>query len=181
MLKRTIHLICFDQEDNERMEKIKITPEFEHHCKIADTESRGSSFRPFRYNKSVNGKNIPVFFIGVPGFTVAVCMTVLLMITVYMVTLPFNMFLWGAYLFVAAMVIKFALKVDKVRQIRYMTSCLSKQAFVLLEKANEQEKNREKYAGQAKYLLERVIKWVDEPAITSQLNELKSIETVVYE
>lgn len=162
------------------MEKINITPDFERHCKLADTESRGSSFRPFRYHKNVGGKNIPVFFVGVPGFTVAVVMTILLMITVYMVTLPFNVFIWAAYLFVAAMVIKFALKVDKVRQIRYMTSCLCKQALVLLENANKEEKNRVKYAGQAKYLLERVHKWVDEPAVTEQLKELQGVETIVF-
>ncbi|MGE4497125.1 MAG: hypothetical protein AB7E48_04535 [Deferribacterales bacterium] len=163
------------------MEKINIVSELENLCKASDTVSKGSSFRPFKYYKSVQGRNVPVFFVGVPGLTVAIVMSILLVITVYLVTLPFNVFIWAAHLFLAAVIIRFALKVDKAKQIRYMVSCLCRQSIVMLEKANEDAKQREKLAGQAKYLLERAHKWVDEPAIHKQIEELKPYKSVVFE
>jgi hypothetical protein len=166
---------------NEQMEKINIIAELEDLCKASDTVSRGSSFRPFRYYKNVQGRNIPVFFVGVPGLTVAVAMSLLLIITVYLITLPFNVFVWTAYLFLAAIVIRFAMKVDKAKQIRYMVSCLCRQSLMMLEKANEELHQKEKLAGQAKYLLERAHKWVDEPSIHKQIEELKDYKSVVFE
>ncbi|MCD8493706.1 MAG: hypothetical protein LRY51_18445 [Geovibrio sp.] len=163
------------------MEKINIVAELENLCKASDTVSKGSSFRPFKYYKSVQGRNVPVFFVGVPGLTVAIVMSILLVITVYLVTLPFNVFIWAAHLFLAAVIIRFALKVDKAKQIRYMVSCLCRQSIVMLEKANDDTNQREKLAGQAKYLLERAHKWVDEPAIHKQIEELKPYKSVVFE
>ncbi|QAR33755.1 hypothetical protein EP073_10165 [Geovibrio thiophilus] len=163
------------------MEKINIVAGLEDLCKASDTVSRGSSFRPFKYYKNVQGRNIPVFFVGVPGLTVAVVMSFLLIITVYLITLPFNIFIWVAYLFLSAVIIRFAMKVDKAKQIRYMVSCLCSQSLRMLEKANEEHHQREKLAGQAKYLLERAHKWVDEPAIHQQIEELKSYKSVVFE
>lgn len=163
------------------MKKITIISELENLCKASDIESRGSSFRPFKYHKYVQGRNVPVFFVGVPGLTVAVAMSLLLVITVYLVTLPFSFFIWTIYLLLAAIVIRFAMKVDKAKQIRYMVSCLCKQSLVMLDKANDNADKHEHFAGQAKYLLESAGKWVDEPAIRKQLDELTYIKSVVIE
>ncbi|WP_022849686.1 hypothetical protein [Limisalsivibrio acetivorans] len=160
---------------------IKIIESLETLCeKNVKQQNKGSSFRPFKYYKSDGEDNVPVFFVGVPGLTVAMVMTALIMSTVYMITLPFNIFLWIGYLLVASFVIRFAMKIDKSKQIRFMCQSLSCHALRLIKKAKEIDDEEEalRYAGQAKALLKRADEWLDDPCIGEQLAQLEPFEEV---
>jgi hypothetical protein len=160
-------------------EKIKIIEELATLSKSHDTEDRGSSYRPFKYYKHIQGKDIPVFFVGVPGVTVAIVMTLLIVTTIYMITLPFSVVLWLLYLLV---ILRLAMKIDKAKQIRFMVATLCSMAVRMLEKANESEEHvRLRLAGQAKTLLEKAHSWVDEPLILTQLAELESFEALPFD
>lgn len=156
-----------------------VVSELEELCEFYRKKyNKGGSFKPLKYYKHEDGRNEPVFFVGVPGLTVAVVVTLLVCCTVYLVTLPPNMWVWIVYLLASAVAVRFAMKADKVKQIRFMALSLSMHALTHLKKYDEESDKSKKqdYLRNAKSLLERADGWVQEPAISRQLELIEDAQ-----
>jgi hypothetical protein len=135
-------------------------------------QNRGSSFRPFRYNKYKDGQNSPVFFVGSPGLSVAIYATILIFVTFYLFSLPFIWWAWILYIMLGAFFMKVAFKMDRIKQIKTLALALSLQAIRILEILNNEEKNKEeqiKLLEKAKEFLTESSNYLAEPLIEQQL------------
>jgi hypothetical protein len=148
--------------------KIEILEELREFSKIALKEhKRGGSFRPFKYYRYEDGKNIPTYFIGSPGITVAIVTTLVVVATFYLITLKFNIWIWLLYLILTSFFVRLAMKIDKAKQIRSLAYSICNKAVVFLDEYNKSgDKN---YLNNAKELLERAKEWVEEPAFDRQI------------
>jgi hypothetical protein len=157
--------------------KIEIVNELKELClEFEKKQNRGSSFRPFRYNKYKDGANSPVFFIGSPGIAVAIYATFLIAITFYLFTLPFIWWAWLIYVLFGAFFMKLAFKLDKIKQIKTFALALSLNAIKILEIINSEDKSEEEVKSlllKAEEFLTEAHKWLDEPNIEKQLNIIK--------
>jgi hypothetical protein len=135
-------------------------------------QNRGSSFRPFRYNKYKDGQNSPVFFVGSPGLSVAIYATILIFVTFYLFSLPFIWWAWILYIMLGAFFMKVAFKMDRIKQIKTLALALSLQAIRILEILNNEEKNKEeqiKLLEKAREFLTESSNYLAEPLIEQQL------------
>lgn len=135
-------------------------------------QNRGSSFRPFRYNKYKDGASSPVFFVGSPGVTVAIYATALIAVTFYLFSLPFIWWAWLLYVFLGAFFMKIAFKMDKIKQIRSLALALSLNALKIIEILNKEDKTPDQIAellGKAKEFLTQASERLDQPLIAKQL------------
>lgn len=134
------------------------------------------SFRSMRHKHQEEGR-MPVFYIGVPGIGVAVSMTFVMVLTVALLYTPFKWYVWLPYLIAVFFIFRFAMKYDKVRQIRFMASSLLTMGMTLIEQGNaaeDHEDKRDKY-NNAKDILEKASEWVEEPALAQEIAELERI------
>ncbi|UOD34541.1 hypothetical protein DSN97_10355 [Deferribacteraceae bacterium V6Fe1] len=156
--------------------KIEILEELRQFSKIAEKEhKRGGSFRPFKYYKYEDGKNIPTYFIGSPGISVAIVTTLVVVATFYLVSLRFNIWIWLLYLLLTSFFIRLAMKIDKAKQIRSLAYSICNKAVTFLEEYNKDGKNNESYLKSAKELLEKACEWVDEPAFKRQIEIIDEV------
>ncbi len=153
--------------------KIEIIEELRNMCiEYEKKQNRGSSFRPFRYHKYKNGENLPVFFVGSPGISVAIFATILIVVSMYIISLPFKWWIWLLYVLLSGFFLKLTLKMDKAKQLRTLSLALSLNAIKLIDIINNEEKTKEEkinLLNKAKDFLENALKWVDEPSIEKQL------------
>lgn len=153
------------------MEKVVIADSFEQIHEIY--KKRYSNQRLFRSVKFKDGKE-PVFYIGVPGLYIALAMSLVTIITVYLLYQPFKWYIWAPYLVAAFFLFRISVKMDKVRQVRFMLWSLFSAARTSIEKANETAgEDRQKHLSKAKELLEKALHWADEPAISEQIAEIE--------
>jgi hypothetical protein len=160
------------------MADVKIREEFVKMC--ADYEKKykkQAGFKSIKYRKTSDNNNEPVFYIGVPGAIVALTMTMITIATVYLLYLPFKWYIWTPYIIAVFFLFKMAMKLDKVRQIRYMVFALSDMSMKMIDKASQtdDEDKKRNFMTKAKEALEKADKWVDEPAIKLQLEEFSKI------
>jgi hypothetical protein len=156
--------------------KIEIVKELESMClEYEKKQNRGSSFKPFRYHKYKNGEHSPVFFVGSPGISVAIFATILIVVSMYIISLPFKWWIWLLYILLSGFFLKLTLKMDKAKQLRTLALALSFNAIKIIELVNKEEKNKEetiKLLEKAKEFLENALKWVEEPSMEKQLEIL---------
>lgn len=156
--------------------KIEILEDLRKFSKIAEKQhKRGGSFRPFKYYKYEEGKNIPTYFIGSPGVSVAIVTTLVVVATFYLVSLKFNFWIWLIYLLLTSFFIRLAMKMDKAKQIRGLAYSICNKAVVFLEEYNKDNQNNLAYLKSAKELLEKAYEWVEEPAIKKQIELINKI------
>lgn len=160
------------------MQDVHIKEEFKKlHDSYKKNYGSQRSFRSMRHKKASDGSTVPVFYVGVPGLAVAVSMTFITVLTVAILSTPFKWYVWVPYLIAVFFIFRFAIKYDKVRQIRFMTYSLVAMSMSLMEQAMEledHEAKREKY-DKAKEFLEKASEWVEEPAIAQEIAELERI------
>lgn len=156
---------------------IIIVPELKDAClEYEKNQHRGSSFRPYKYNKHKEGVDSPVFFIGSPGVSVAIYATAMIAVTFYLFSLPFMWWLWLLYGVLGAFFLKVSFKLDKVKQIRGYTLALSLSAIRLIEILNKEEKSNieiDDLLNKSKDFLLEALKWVEDSLISHQLEVLE--------
>jgi hypothetical protein len=153
------------------MEKVCISENFKQLHDIYKKKYGGQKiFKSMRYK---NGTE-PVFYIGVPGLFIAIAMSITTIITVLLLYQPFKWYLWIPYLIFAFFLFRITIKMDKVRQVRFMLWSLLDMAKQRIEKANEVADADEKRANlaKAKEFLEKAHQYVEEAAITDQMAEI---------
>jgi len=153
-----------------------ILEEFKTLCKFYTKKyKKQGSFRSLKMMKNANGEMEPVFYVGVPGMMVALTITLVTIATVYLLYLPFMWYVWVPYVILLVFIFRIALKLDKVRQIRYMVFYMLDMSLKMMERADEQTDDTEKKLFQQKALnwLEKADKWVDEPTIKNQMEQLR--------
>lgn len=156
--------------------KVQVVEELEALCDFYEKKyGKGGAFNPYKYYKKKQNSNEPVYFVGVPGFSVAVVMTLMIVSTVFFISKPYPWWSWIFYLVFWAYAVRFGLKVDKAKQVRYMALSLSKHAINSIKKSHqvEDESEAQKLLKQAKEFLEKAYSWVDEPPIKKQLELIK--------
>lgn len=133
-----------------------------------------SAFRSLKMVKNEQGEKEPVFYIGVPGMMVALTFSFVIIATVYILYLPFMWYVWVPYVIFLVFLFRISMKYDKARQIRFMVYYLLESSLKMLETAENEEDENKKRESVAKALkwLEKADKWVDEPALTAQINAL---------
>jgi hypothetical protein len=128
---------------------------------------KGSSFRPFKYYKYEDGKNIPTYFVGSPGLYVAIVTTLVVVATFYLITIKFNIWIWLLYVIFTAFFVRIAVKMDKARQIRSLVYAISNKVVIILEEYNKN--HNLDYLKNAKELLHTANNWVEEPVFAKQI------------
>jgi len=155
------------------MEKVVIADGFEQMHEIY--KKRYSNQRLFRSVKFKDGKE-PVFYIGVPGLYIALAMSLVTIVTVYLLYQPFKWYIWAPYLVAVFFLFRISVKMDKVRQVRFMLWTLFSAARTSIENANEAAgEDRKSHLSKAKELLEKARQWADEPAISEQIAEIEKV------
>lgn len=132
-------------------------------------------FKSMKMTRKAGGELEPVFYIGVPGLMVAMSFAVVILATVYIVSLPFKWYIWVPYAIAVIFGFRIALKLDKVKQVRYMVAHQLDMALKLLEKADA-EKDSDKrvgYLSKAEEWLKKTSEWVHEPALEDQISEIR--------
>lgn len=154
--------------------ELKILEEIVKLSKLADKEhSRSGSFRPFRYYKYDKGKNTPTFFIGSPGIYVAISTTIIVMLTITLISLKFNVWLWIIYFVVSAFLTRLAMKMDKAKQIRSLSYAITKQALGFMNEYNKTKKME--MLNNAKDLLKKAQEWVKEDVFEKQIEIIDNL------
>jgi hypothetical protein len=149
--------------------KIEILQELKSLGKLGEKEyKKGGSFRPFKYYKYENGKNIPTYFVGSPGLYVAIVTTLVVVATFYLITIKFNIWIWLMYVIITAFLVRLAVKMDKARQIRSLVYAISSKAVAMLEEYNKSQNID--YLKNAKELLYTANNWVEEPVFMKQID-----------
>lgn len=156
--------------------KVEILEDLIKYSKIAEKEyKKGGSFRPFKYYKYEDGRNIPTYFIGSPGMTVAVVTTLVVAITFYLVSLKLSVWVWLLYLFLTSFFIRLAMKIDKAKQIRGLAYSICNKAVIFLEEYNKDKQSNIEYLINAKKMLEKAYEWVAEPAFEKQIDLINKV------
>ncbi|MGD9809417.1 MAG: hypothetical protein AB7E76_13595 [Deferribacterales bacterium] len=154
---------------------MKILDEFRQIHKFYEKKYKNQAvFKSMRMVKNKSGELEPVFYIGVPGLMVALAFAIVILATVYIVSLPFKWYIWVPYALIVIFGFRIALKLDKVKQVRYMVSHQLDMSLKFLEKAaNEKDKEaRQSHLQEAEEWLRKTSEWVDEPAIEAQLEQI---------
>ncbi len=158
--------------------KVEIIEELKKMCvEYEKKQNRGSSFRPFRYHKYKDGEYSPVFFVGSPGISVAIFATILIVVSMYIISLPFKWWIWLLYVLLSGFFLKLTLKMDKARQLRTLALALSLNAIKILEIINEGNKSEEEIKNlleKAEEFLKNALKWVEEPSMEKQYQVVKN-------
>jgi len=156
-------------------EKIKIVDSLKELCSLYEKKySKGSSLKPYKYYKNKDGKNEPVFFVGVPGMTVAFTLTILMVFMISLASFKASTWMWVVFVILAVFIIRMAMKIDKAKQIRYMALTISKHAMINLEKSQNEEDLEKSMdmIDKARHLLDKAYTYVDEPALKEQIDEI---------
>jgi len=152
------------------MAKVQLTESFEQMHDIY--KKKYGNQRLFRSMRYKNG-NEPVFYIGVPGLFIAIAISLITIITVYLLYQPFKWYVWVPYVIIAFFLFRISIKMDKVRQVRFMLWSLLDMAKQRIEKANETEGEELKAnLAKAKEFLEKAHQFADEAAIPEQIAEI---------
>lgn len=153
---------------------LKILDEIICFSKLAEKEhSRGGSFRPFKYYRYIEGKNIPTFFIGSPGVYVAISTTIIVVLTVVLISLKFNVWWWLIYFLVSGFMTRLAMKMDKAKQIRGLSYAVTKQALDFMNEYNKTGNTR--MLENALELLKKAQEWVDERVFENQIKIINDV------
>ncbi|BAI80296.1 hypothetical protein DEFDS_0820 [Deferribacter desulfuricans SSM1] len=159
------------------MKKLEIVEGLEeHYQKINKKYNKGSSFNPFKYYKYVDGKNVPVFFIGTPGLAVAVSATLVAGLLFYLIQFPFKLYIWIPFGIFVAFIMRLAVKIDKARQIRSFSSHLVLRGLNFLKEFNKSQNSD--YLNEAVKILEEANKWVDDPRLQKQIEIARSFDII---
>jgi len=129
-------------------------------------------FKSMKMIRNSSGNVEPVFYVGVPGATVAMFFAFVILATIYIISLPFMWYVWLPYVLFIIFGLRISLKMDKVKQVRYMVSHLLDMSLKLLEKADAETDKEKKqiHIDKAEERLKKVIEYVDEPAVQAQLD-----------
>jgi len=160
------------------MDEISILTSFkELYAEYKKKYRNQAAFNSLKYKKVESGEREPVFYVGVPGVIVAITMTMITIATVYLLYLPFEWYIWAPYVLAVFFAFKVAMKLDKVRQIRFMVYVLIETAIDTIEKANKNSDPEQSalFINRAKDNLEKADKWVDEPALRLQIEEIDKV------
>ncbi len=153
------------------MEKVYITESFEQMHDIY--KKKYGNQRLFRSMRYKNG-NEPVFYIGVPGLFIAIAISLITIITVYLLYQSAKWYIWVPYIIFVFFLFRISIKMDKVRQVRFMLWSLLDMAKQRIEKANESfSEERHANLSKAKEFLEKAHQHVDEVAIPEQIAEIE--------
>jgi|Wag4MinimDraft_13_1082653.scaffolds.fasta_scaffold00531_3 uncharacterized membrane protein len=138
--------------------------------KYNQKNNRGGSFSPFRYYKFNEGSGKPVYFIGGPGFSVAVVTTLIIAVAFILFIKEAGFWYWLLFLFVAVIALRIGLKIDKAKQIRCMAASLGMHAVSMVESAlnTEDEYERRSLLNKSVEFLDESLKWVEEPIFEEQ-------------
>jgi len=151
--------------------KVEIIDELEKICEMFEKKyGKGGAFNPYKYYRGKQNSSEPVYFVGAPGLSTAISITILILCTAAFVSYPFPWWSWIVYLIICAMFVRFALKIDKAKQIRYMAFSLSRHAINNIRKANESEDESEalQLYEKAEEFLSKARSWIDEPSLERQ-------------
>lgn len=160
------------------MQNVRILEEFKQLYDVYKKKFENQkSFKSMRRNRKNEESGDPVFYVGVPGLGMAIAMTLVMIITVYLLSTPFKLYLWAIFVVFVFFSFRMAMKYDKVRQIRYMLWSIFSMSIALMEKAEKTENDDEtqEHYQKARDLLSRATEWVDEPALIAQITELEKI------
>lgn len=132
-------------------------------------------FKSMKLTTNSSGETEPVFYVGVPGLMVALSFAVVVVATVYLLSIPFKWYIWLPYVIATIFGFRIALKLDKVKQIRYMIYYLLDNSKKLLEKADSEKdkEKKEEMIEKAAEWLEKAQEWVYEPAVEAQLELIR--------
>ncbi|MGA1863393.1 hypothetical protein OWM07_10980 [Deferribacter thermophilus] len=146
----------------------------EYYSKINKKYNKGSSLNPFTYYKYVDGKNVPVFFIGTPGLAVAICATLVAGLLFYLIQFPFKLYIWIPFGVFVAFIMRLAVKIDKARQIRNFVSHLVLRGITLIKEFRD--KKDLDILKEAKRMFKEASKWIDDPKIYKQIEIMEKFE-----
>jgi len=142
-------------------------------CRYQKRYKNQRSFKSLRMAKNSSGELEPVFYVGVPGLMVAITFSFVTIATVYILYLPFYWYVWVPYIVFVIFLFRISMKLDKVRQIRYMVFYMLDLALKKMEEGEAASaENRDEHRKKALYWLERADQWVDEPQLKSQIEAL---------
>lgn len=127
---------------------------------------KGSSINPLKLYKDVDGKRIPVYFIGTPGLFVAITATILsvLFMLLFSISVPF--WIWIIVLIIAAIFLRISSKIDKARQIRMFGNDMILKSYESL--LNYERDFDKKFLEDAKFFLGEALKWIEDKTIEAQ-------------
>ncbi|MCX8083342.1 MAG: hypothetical protein N3C60_00250 [Calditerrivibrio sp.] len=111
--------------------------EFKNRVENLKVNYRGSSFNPFKFHRNVNGKQIPVYFIGAPGLYVAIVATIVSIVMMIMFRFNAGLGYWAFMLIFSAFLLRISLKIDKARQIRFFCNDILLKSYSLIKKYEE--------------------------------------------
>ena len=154
---------------------MKILDEFRQTHKFYEKKYKNQTvFKSMRMVRNSNGELEPVFYIGVPGLMVAIAFAVVILATIYIVSLPFKWYVWVPYALVVIFGFRIALKLDKVKQVRHMVSHQLDMSLKFLEEAEKEKDSeaRQSYLNKAEEWLKKTSEWVEEPAIEAQIEQI---------
>lgn len=147
--------------------------DFVRHVERLKIAYKGSSINPFKFHKHVEGKQIPVYFIGAPGLYTAIIATLLAITYMLAFTLKSSWYIWLLIIVFSAFMLRISFKIDKARQIRMFSSDMVVRGYESLKLFSET--GEEKYLKDATFFLEESSKWVDEPIVGIQLEKIRSL------
>lgn len=155
---------------------MQILNEFKETHKFYEKKYKNTTaFRSQKFRKNEKGETEPVFYVGVPGLMVALTFAAVIIATVYLLYLPFMWSVWVPYVIGIMFLFRIALKIDKVKQVRFMVYYLIDSGMKQLVKADDAEDSELQgvCVERAIEWLEKAQSWVDEPGVKAQLELLK--------
>ncbi|MCA1927649.1 MAG: hypothetical protein LDL13_01920 [Calditerrivibrio sp.] len=135
-------------------------------AKKLNVSYKGSSINPLKFYKNVDGKNIPVYFIGTPGLFVAITATILAVLFMVFFNISVSFWIWIIFITIAAIFLRISSKIDKARQIRMLSNDMILKSYESL--LNYEKNFDKKFLEDAKFFLGEALKWIEDKTIEAQ-------------